>query len=263
MKRNEYTHTTVEALVRLQYKARGFSFLPRQPITSLLAGRHASRLRGRGLNFEELRDYRAGDDIRSMDWKATRRTGKPHVRVFTEERDRSTYLLVDQRAAMFFGSVLNMKSVTAAELAALAAWRTLDQGDRVGAVIFNDTECVVLKPQRSRDHVHRILGEITRMNQALPEISLDAKSPSVSLNEALSKVEHLTTHDCLICVFTDSEGVNDESRRILTRVAQRNDVLAALVYDPLGTALPEMGKVVFSRGDVQLEVDTSVRHLRQ
>ena len=90
-------YVDLDELVRLQFKARGFSFLPRQPIHSLLAGRHASRIRGRGLNFEELRDYLPGDDPRTIDWKVTARTGTPYVRVYTEERDRPALLVVDQR----------------------------------------------------------------------------------------------------------------------------------------------------------------------
>ena len=89
-------------LDRLRVQARGFSFLPRQPVRSLLAGRHASRIRGRGLDFEELRHYRVGDDVRFMDWRVTDRTGKPHVRVYTEERERPVLLLVDQRQSMIF-----------------------------------------------------------------------------------------------------------------------------------------------------------------
>src|SRR5262244_3704052 len=110
-------YATLADLVRLRQRSRGFSFLPRQPVQSLLAGRHASRLRGRGLNFEEIRRYQVGDDIRQIDWKVTARTRKTHTRVFTEERERSVLLLVDQRWTMFFGSVKNMKSVTAAEAA--------------------------------------------------------------------------------------------------------------------------------------------------
>ena len=116
--------------------------LPRQPIHSILAGRHASRLRGRGLNFEELRSYLPGDDIRNMDWKVTARMRKPHVRVFTEERDRPTLLVVDQRLSMFFGSARAMKSVAAAEATALAAWRVLEAGDRVGAIVFDDHDLI-------------------------------------------------------------------------------------------------------------------------
>src|SRR4051812_12103625 len=93
---------TLDALLRLKHRARGFSFLPRQPVHSLLAGRHASRLRGRGLNFEELRHYIEGDDTRTIDWLATARLRSPFVRVYSEERDRPVLLLVDQRSAMFF-----------------------------------------------------------------------------------------------------------------------------------------------------------------
>ena len=103
-------------LVRLKFGTRGFSFLPRQPVHSILAGRHASRLRGRGLNFEEIRRYLPGDDIRQMDWRVTARTRKPHVRVYSEERDRPVLLVIDQRQSMFFGSRRAMKSVVAAEV---------------------------------------------------------------------------------------------------------------------------------------------------
>src|SRR5262245_4973763 len=87
-------YADLDDLVKLKFSARKFSFLPRQPIHSLLAGRHASRLRGRGLNFEEIRRYQAGDDIRQIDWKVTARTRKTHTRVFTEERERSVQILV-------------------------------------------------------------------------------------------------------------------------------------------------------------------------
>ena len=127
---DEGVYTSREELVRLRHSARGFSYLPKQPVGSLLAGRKRSRLRGRGLDFDELRHYRPGDDIRTMDWRVTNRTGKPHVRVYTEERDRPVMLVVDQRLPMFFGSRWKMKSVVAAEVAALTAWRVLDVGDR-------------------------------------------------------------------------------------------------------------------------------------
>src|SRR5215475_5939729 len=120
-------YATLEDLVRFRHRDMRFSFLPKQPVQSLLAGRHASRLRGRGLNFEEIRRYLPGDDIRQIDWKATMRTRKTQSRVYTEERERTVLLVVDQRITMFFGSVANMKSVTAAEVAALGAWRVLAQ----------------------------------------------------------------------------------------------------------------------------------------
>src|SRR5262244_1272240 len=131
-------YVDLEEMIALEYRSRKVSFLPRQPVHSLLSGRFASRMRGRGLNFEEIRDYRSGDDVRQIDWKVTARLQKPHVRVFNEERDRPALLIVDQRLAMFFGSRYAMKSVTAAQAAAIGAWRVLGVGDRVGAVVFND-----------------------------------------------------------------------------------------------------------------------------
>jgi hypothetical protein len=131
-------YADLSELVRLKFRTRGFSFLPRQPVQSILAGRHASRLRGRGLNFEEIRRYLPGDDIRNMDWRVTARMRTPHVRVYTEERDRPVLLVVDQRQSRFFGSRRAMKSVVAAEATALAAWRVLQAGDRVSGLVFDD-----------------------------------------------------------------------------------------------------------------------------
>ena len=147
----EGVYVTLDELTRLQFLARDFSFLPRQPVHSLLSGRHASRVRGRGLDFEELRGYVPGDDPRTIDWKVTARAGAAHVRVYTEERDRPALVIVDQRISMFFGSRSRMKSVVAAEAAAIAAWRVLSQGDRVGALVYDDADLRVIPPHRSAD----------------------------------------------------------------------------------------------------------------
>src|SRR5438128_476870 len=130
-------YTSVAELASMEASARDFSFLRRQPVHSLLSGRHGSRVRGRGLAFEELRQYLPGDDIRTMDWRVTARTGEPYIRVYTEEKDRPAIFAVDQRINMFFGSVRSTKSVAAAEVAALSAWRVFGQGDRVGGFVFN------------------------------------------------------------------------------------------------------------------------------
>src|SRR5262244_1092794 len=116
-------YVELDALMALQFHANGFTLRHSQPVHSLLFGRRASHVRGRGLDFEELRGYVAGDDVRSIDWKVTARARKPYVRVYSEERDRPSMLVVDQRINMFFGSRRSMKSVVAAEIAALASWR--------------------------------------------------------------------------------------------------------------------------------------------
>src|ERR1700760_2884822 len=151
-------------LARLEMRARGLSYLAPAPGSSILAGRHTSRMRGRGLDFEELRGYLPGDDIRHLDWRVSLRTGRPHVRVFTEERDRPVLVVVDQRMSMFFGSTRAFKSVVAAEVAALAVWMGFAAGDRVGGVIFDDSTVTRVKPLRSRSRIKTLFGEIARMN---------------------------------------------------------------------------------------------------
>ena len=253
-------YADLAGLVETQYQARGFSFLPRQPIHSLLSGNHASRLRGRGLNFEEIRRYLPGDDIRQIDWKATLRTRKTQCRVYTEERERSVLLVVDQRITMFFGSVKNMKSVTAAEMATLAAWRVLAQKDRIGAIVFNDSRIAEIRPRRNRSTVMQIIQAVLEQNQAL---SHDAgiRSNREMFNEALHRCERLAKHDCLVCIVSDAFGNDEESRHVATRIARHNDVIFAFVFDPLEAELPNAGSLVFSDGTQQLEADTSNKRI--
>ncbi|HEY5953362.1 MAG TPA: DUF58 domain-containing protein [Terrimicrobiaceae bacterium] len=226
---------SIDDLVQLKAEARGFSFLPRQPVHSLLSGRHASRLRGRGLSFEELRHYQAGDDVRLIDWRATARRGSAHVRVYNEERERPVLVVVDQRFPMFFGSRRAMKSVVAAELAALAAWRTLDAGDRIGGLVFNEAEIVEVRPHRSQARAMRLLQETLRLNQRLA--SNDPATGKVGLNDALRAAHRLARHDFLVLLISDLDGVDDETCRIATELAAHNDVLIVVVYDPLGASL--------------------------
>jgi len=251
-----------DELMRLRFKASGFSFLPRQPIHSVLSGRHASRLRGRGLNFEELRGYLRGDDPRHIDWKVTARTGKPHVRVYTEEKDRTVWLLVDQRITMFFGSRRRMKSVVAAEAAAVAAWRVLAQGDRVGALIFDDREVRVVEPLRSEQRVAQILDAIIEKNHALNARSGIVPNPGM-FNQALRRACELIRHDSLVSVVSDGAGINGETRRYVTRLTAHNDVLFAFIYDPLEQALPDAGRLTFTDGQTQVELNTAERRLRE
>ena len=141
--------------------------------------------------------YLPGDDIRTMDWKVTARTRSPHVRVYTEEKDRAILLVVDQRINMFFGTRDKLKSVTAAELAALGAWRAVAVGDRIGAVVFNDDELFDIRPQRSQKTVMSILGNVVRMNHAL-QADTPVEPNAGMLNRALEKALQLVPHDGLI-----------------------------------------------------------------
>ncbi len=252
---DERIYASLDPLVRLQFQARGYTFLPRQPNHSLLAGRRSSRVRGRGLDFEELRGYLPGDDTRTIDWRVTARTGKPFVRVYTEERDRPGLLVVDQRINMFFGSRVNLKSVTAAHAAALAAWRIFDAGDRVGALVFDDRDVAEITPHRSRARVMAILRAIVAKNNAL-SVNSDITPAPEKLNETLERAVRLAKHDHLVAVISDFESDADETRRLLVKLAAHNDVIAAMVVDPMSMAEPPEGRFVISDGQLQVELET-------
>ena len=255
-------YVSLEELLGLRHRAKGFSFLPRQPVHSLLTGRHASRLRGRGLDFEELRHYAEGDDTRTIDWLATARRASPHVRVYTEERDRNVLLLVDQRLTMFFGSRRAMKSVVVAEAAALAAFRVTSLGDRVGAVVFSEHAVTEIRPQAREAGVRPVLPEIVRQNHLLAADSPLAPDPSL-LNGALERAARLANHDWLVVLISDASGADAHTMELVTRITAHNDFLIVFVYDPLEAELPAIGRTVLAGAGQQIEIDLSARELRR
>ena len=255
MDTNPHVATTIRDLQRLRGQARGFSFLPRQPVQSLLSGKHASRIRGRGLDFEELRHYRIGDDVRTIDWRVTNRTRKPHVRVYTEERDRPCFVVLDQRRSMFFGSRLKMKSVTAAETAALAAWRVIEVADRVGGLVFNEADMAFTRPQRSSRNVLHFLGHVETFNHALTQPGAPVVERPLSLADVLRRTAQLCPHDYMIMLVSDFAGWDEEAARQLRLLARHNDLLAAHISDPLERELPADRSFVVSDGERQIEVD--------
>ena len=255
-------HISLPHLRGLEGAARGLSFLPKQASTSVLNGRHASRLRGRGLNFEEMRDYLPGDDIRSIDWKATARTGSPHVRVFTEERDRPALLVVDQSMSMFFGTQLNMNSVTAAEAAAIAAFRVLDVGDRVGGIVFDDDDQIEFVPKRNRRTVYAFLEAIANANVAL-NADRQVKARSGGLNGILKRVARIAHHDHLVIVFSDFDGIDELTHRHLSGIAHHNDLILMHVHDPAAEGLKAGQRAIIGNSDMQAELDLGSASTRE
>lgn len=246
---------TADHLRKLGARARAISLLPRQPAGSILNGRHASRLRGRGLNFEELRSYVDGDDIRTIDWKVTARTGEPYVRVYTEERDRPTLLIVDQRQTMYFGSKVYMKSVVAAEAAALVAHRVLAQGDRIGGLVFGDSHIAEHRPQRSRLALNRMLNSIADANAAL-----HADAPQVdplSLNHVLRAAVRLAKTNAMVVLLSDFDGIDEGTEPLIAALARSNDLILCNVSDPLAGGIPESWRLTVSDGELQAELDTT------
>ena len=262
MNTNGLVYVSLAQLMALEFKARDLSFLARQPQGSILAGNHASRLRGRGLNFDELRRYQTGDDLRHLDWRASLRTGKPVVRTFTEERDRPALIVVDQRMSMFFGSRRSFKSALAAELGALAAWMVFNAGDRVGGLVFNDQRIDCIAPLRSLKRVEALLSRVAQQNQALNAANPDAEDED-QLDKALQRCLALAGHDHLICIVSDFAGAGERTLQLMRQLRAHNDVIALQVYDPLALKLPSDGRLLVTQGQLQVELAVEKRSVHQ
>ncbi|RWU19033.1 DUF58 domain-containing protein [Pseudomonas alkylphenolica] len=255
-----FVHASLGQLMALEHRVRGLSFLARQPLSSILSGNHASRLRGRGLSFDELRRYIPGDDLRHLDWRASLRYGKPFVRTFTEERDRPTLLLVDQRMSMFFGSRRSFKSVVAAELAAVCAWIAFHAGDRVGGLVFDDHHVQHIRPLRSRSRVEALCAAVVRSNQKLSATNPDSEGDG-QLDTVLRNCISAAGHDCLVCIISDFAGATAQTLQLLRQLNAHNDVIALQVYDPLALNIPASGRVTVTQGELQVELDVERRQV--
>ena len=256
------TQVRMADLMGLESAARGLGFFSRQPVRSILAGQHGSRLRGRGLDFEELRRYLPGDDLRQLDWRTSQRLGKPYVRTYSEERDRPVMVVVDQRMGMYFGSVRSFKSVVAARIAGLSAWMAYQAGDRVGGLVFSDGGIDSVRPLRSRERMQALFAAIALRNQ-----SLSASQPDVDasgrLNQALQMALSHAPHDCLVCLISDFAGADADTLRLLRTLSAHNDVIATLVYDPLALRVPLRGRLVVTQGELQVELQAERHQVRQ
>lgn len=255
-------YVSLAQLMALAFKAHDLSFLARHPRGSILAGNHASRLRGRGLNFDELRRYQPGDDLRHLDWRASLRTGKPVVRTFTEERDRPALILVDQRMSMFFGSQRSFKSALAAELGALAAWMVFNAGDRVGGLVFNDQRIDSVAPLRSRKRVEALCSRIARQNQELSARNPDREDED-QLDKVLQQCLALAGHDHLICIISDFAGAGPRTLQLMRQLSAHNDVIAMQIYDPMALNLPKNGRLLVTQGQLQVELAVEQRQVHQ
>jgi uncharacterized protein (DUF58 family) len=257
-----FVYASLDQLMLLEHRVRGLSFVSRQPLSSVLSGSHAARLRGRGLSFDELRQYNPGDDLRHLDWRASLRYGKPFVRSYTEERDRPTLLLVDQRMSMYFGSRRSFKSVLAAELAALGSWMALQAGDRVGGLVFGDRDIEYIRPLRSRARVEALCAAIIRYNHSLHATRSDDDSPS-QLDRVLRQCLGVAGHDSLVVIISDFAGVTEQTLQLLRQLSAHNDVLALQVFDPIALNLPDRGRVTVTQGELQVELEVGRRQVHR
>jgi uncharacterized protein (DUF58 family) len=253
-------YTRLNDLINLRFPARQLQLTRKKRALSVLAGPNKSNFRGRGIDFEEVRNYQAGDDIRAIDWRVTARTGSAHTKLFREERERPVLVVVDQRASMFFGSSHCFKSVLASQLAGLLAWSALDSGDRIGGLVFNGYEHRDIRPRRSRKTALALLSHIAHYNGALPLAAIDNGE---SFSDMLGNLRRIARPGSAVFLVSDFHGSDhNRAREHMFQLSQHTEITALACSDPLEGALPRGGRYAVTDGEQRSELQTADKKLR-
>lgn len=202
---------------------------------ALLLGSHRSSHRGRGLEFEEVRQYVPGDDPRSIDWRVTARRGRPHTKLYREERERPVWLVVDLNPMMYFGSRVQLKSTVAVRAAALLAWVAAHGGDRIGAAITNGTVTRCVAPRSREAGVLPILNTLIELQPTSP-----AAPPPHALHSALETLAPLVHPGSLVLILSDFATLSEHDDALFSRLAAHTECRLFWIVDPLEReGLPE------------------------
>lgn len=254
-----------KSLVDLQHVAKRISLGSQFKPAGILAGRNRSKMRGQGLNFEELRPYREGDSLKNIDWKASQRSDKRMVRIYTEETDRPAIIITDQRPAMVFGSEVYTKSVIAAQATAITNWMLLQRGDRVGGIILKRDGLQSFPIKRSQQNALRFLEALTHtatdvVNARADHLNSQTKASLIS--DAIITAEQQLKTQGTIVFITDGDGFDDNNIERLKTLAIRHNILFFQVKDRLEEDMNASQGLVVSDGNLQLQLNLSESQLQ-
>ena len=226
---------TLEELLVLRGAAQGLRLGARRAARTVHSGSHRSAYRGRGLEFQEVRPYVEGDDPRTIDWRVTARRGKPHTKLFREERERPVWLLADLDAAMFFGTRRQLKSAVVVRAAALLAWSAALGGDRIGAVVTGRSSTRIIPPRAREAGVLPLLAALLEMQPTAP-----GPTSSQSLSAALEALAPIVHPGSLVLALSDFASLDSSCDARWGALAVHNEIGLFWVTDPLeAQALPD------------------------
>lgn len=240
---DESLTVTMPGLLALAADAHQLANPPGQLPPGAMAGERVSRQQGRGLNFDSLRRYQPGDDVRLIDWQATARLRTPWIRLYNEEKERPVFILLDQRLDMFFATRGQMKSVAAAHIAALLAWRCWHDGDRLGCALFNDDELSLQRCRSPKLALQPLLADIVRFNQALPTRYPQEPSSSLALHEVLQRAQSQIPTGSWLALISDFHDLDKHSEALIAALRRRAEITAFVMLDDLHLRLPDSGKL--------------------
>lgn len=273
------TEVDLQQLIQLRYQSAHLSLGSQRKAYSSLSGNYSSPFKGRGLNFDEVRPYQPGDDIRNIDWNVTARTNKVHTKIFKEERERPVFIIVDLSDSMYFGSRHCLKSVTAAKAAALFAWAGADNHNRIGGLIFNNTSHQEIRPKGGHQGVLRFLKLLANFhnnkghnNKGTSELNTELlfariqqiihPGSIVLFASDLNFSQQNLSHHSLSHHKSASENTDNIFKHI-RYIAQHNDLIINHIADPLEMELPPPSQYGISNGIQTRMLDTQDDALRQ
>jgi len=241
-------------LLQYQNKTALIDLSARKNIRGQMSGNYLSRSKGRGMEFDEVRHYQTGDDIRAIDWRVTARTGKTHTKLFREELERPVLIATDLSASMHFGSKLLFKSVQAAHLASLVAWHAKNRGDRLGGIIFNQSEHLELKPRSRKEGVLHYLHALTAIHLSQHKSQYESQhndlkhshlKPNNYFSDNCARIRQIAKPGSLVYLITDAQQIKaihnlqkQDALRHLTQISQHCELVVCLIEDPLEQELP-------------------------
>ncbi|MFH0939430.1 MAG: DUF58 domain-containing protein [Planctomycetota bacterium] len=241
-------------LTEVLREVRRIEIVANRQVNDLLAGEYLSVFKGRGMEFDAVREYVPGDEIRSIDWNVTARAGTPYVKKFCEERELTVLLAVDISASGSFGSLRLSKLDTAAEVAAVLMFSALKNHDKVGLVLFANDVIKYIPPRKGKSNVLRLIRELLAVEPI--------KTPT-DISRALNFIGHVQRRRCVI--FLMSDFISPDCSQALAIANQRHDCVAVTISDPREKALPNVGFLILrdAETDEIIELDTSRRKVRE
>ena len=238
----------------LARKIRILQITTRKVVNDVLAGEYTSVFKGRGMEFDEVREYMPGDDVRTIDWNVTARTGRPYVKRFVEERELTVFFLVDLSASGSFGSVSKLKNEIAAEFCALLSFSAVKAHDKVGLIVFTDRVEMFIPPKKGTTHVLRLIREL---------LNFKPKAAKTDIAGALDYFGKVTTKRAVVFLVSDFEAENFE--KPMRIISKRHDLVAVPVTDPREVRLPNVGLIELEDAETgeTVLVDTSSAEVRK
>jgi len=233
-------------------------------VVTRTSGGAATRALGRGLDFAEVREYYAGDDVRLIDWNVTARSGKPHTKIFNEERERPFILLIDMRASMLFATQVAYKSVQAARLGERLGWAAADARDAVGGIVVTDRSIVEVDPRSGSRGVTALLHAMVRQHQvAASEQLADRAAEGNPLVDVFRRLQRRNFRGASICLLSDWQDASTQSLRSATKLLRQNHCVAVRLWDPLERELPPPARYSITDRLAKVTIDSSSDQARK